>query len=1648
MWIHLSTFYLIIMSKFTKATRYSENHDDGRCEYAKGSPEFENVKQISKEIFAQHKHAHDCEREKAARKFNADHKPHKKGDKIQKGSRSSGKKFKHEGLFSACNADPADDTTFMDMSLWAHATNHSSGVTQEKMYSYCAKVATYAGAISTCENSTQFFTATLQFIAGIASEDIVRWFSERQPVVNEGVDGVLTSIRNFVQGMRGGYADLQETPVYKYMMDVLGMAAVCGFCDELTVFDCKVVSAEWMKSVKTRVMSDFPSVILRAIEFSLEVATTVIRGESLSGFVSSRGVMTTVFTLLGREQDVKSRMLERKHGIKVADHLAQCMSVRVQLKEMLKTASTSVTTLASQQLAKLEQHIALVHEQVKTSGFRPRPFCVMLAGPSAVGKSCFLNELYAKMGQVCGFEYSPENVAEITDTDKFDSPITGTSTIYQMDDMCQSKNLHLLPETPQASLVRYNNTAPSMAVKADVAEKGSVPIEPSLIAITTNDEYLQAAQHMTNPMALLKNRINEAVWVRPKEYCRGDDDVLIPDKMRDDQSNHVVQRINYTYNNGRVTATRGPEEDIDRWLVDALKHAKAFKEHQESLRELFHTKGVHDVCVECCEDIKRCKCFDDVDEEECVDAEEPFEKPEKFVERSMISSLFIRFMWAVPWLYSLYQMSAPVFSNESLFTDARDLLGWNKKKTMPVSTRLVGYLKFQAYFHTRKLVLPLEIRFARLISFFFWKFMRVFRVSFVALSGLILLTSFFLFLCYSWVVAVLYLATMAYMAHLIWSFIEPIIIERIISEVTTMSREAGYTMGTRAIDTVLDNIVMISAFVPILACIRMYCYSLSYSNEGNILTTSKCTIRERREEPNEWLKAPAVVPIRAASEPTTSTLDDASEIILRRCCKIEAPGNDGVFRFNGINACGDWIIVPYHCFKECNKEKLWSFEFSGEKMGSNRRSLIDTESICRVRKDHVAFRVFKLNKNGDIRAYFPEEPFHNRSLTYGMLYRKNDDWSIDHQRLRCTFDQNAVTVSTEVAGWTADLKSRTKSGDCGSPWVREASPHVILGLHNGRSDNTGLCETIYRSDLDFMTQVTFSQEGGTTVVKVASPPLVELETELFGEEIMSSTGLHAYSCMHYCTEDAVTGIPLVEAYGSCESLRYSFSHSSVTRSPLSGALEECGLPCQWGQPPLHVNRNHEEVFKIASHPLNSIAGKTMAWAVDDYVMPIISDIQRLDYRTSPLTEYEIYNGRPSEVINPMNMDTSPGIGLPGKKKDHCEVTVTETGKTYTPKEYISCEVSRLREKAQNGERTCPIAKTALKDEPTKLTKQVARMFYVMPMAFIAVSRQVLCPILAFMMANPIITESWQAVRTTTNEWGQCYEFLNKFGNKKMMNGDYSKYDLHFSSQLITAVGSVMATMAYHLGYSSIWITMISSLFADLANPIYAFGGTLISFLGCMPSGNPATVAINGIGNALLHRCFFYEMWIEQYGSPPAVGAFRHYVAMGFVGDDSIGGVHEGVVGWFNMKSYQKWLANLGMPYTPADKSSAMPRHVHLRDTSLCKRKFVVRNNGVVDAPIELESIFKSMHMMHKNHQEAELVTSLNVTQGLRELARWDKATFDYYAPLIRKACKKIDLEVVDIDRPFDSWREEIVCKYNNVEQIKPLDDVLSIIYEG
>jgi hypothetical protein len=954
--------------------------------------------------------------------------------------------------------------------------------------------------------------------------------------------------------------------------------------------------------------------------------------------------------------------------------------------------------------------------------------------------------------------------------------------------------------------------------------------------------------------------------------------------------------------------------------------------------------------------------------------------------------------------------------------------------------RLFSFVTFVSF--GRIQITNLENWFSCLTLRVFWSIINV-NIIFLMLlfsgwfCGLIFLFIVNSFSAYVYLMATLYTFSLVCVRTKI--ILRDLILDEINQKTSYLSNGVA-TASSEASMLLLDNLYILGMLLPVLMALRSLC-KFTIRREGNLIPISKCEIAKRNMERNEWDTSPKIMDVKIEGRLNNMTSDQVEEKLMRHLYtmkfrKTKDPNVMGVV--NVLRVRANWLLIPKHAYDEVDFTKTCKFICDVETTGRNKIGYLQTDSMHDLHNDYVAVLATGIDTNGDIRHLFlGEKPVLGQKCQAKILI-KRDGLIYPAIDVLAQSSNAGHGLISRLNSFIGPMSGSTQLGDCGSPWVRVGNPRGPIGLHIGSKPHAkmGLCCFISKKQLDFMDGL-IRPEGKETEEKsfvFNPPPLENIPTRLYDQEYFDTFDVHEKAAVRELGLDPLRGEPAIGIHGSMTCVSAT-TKSEIIRTDLSPHLVEAGIPCLYGRPPIHTFLNHEHVLRQAAYPMKAINPAAMKFAQADYVATLLEKIKMIDYRYRPLSQYETIHGRKEQNLKSMNMRTSSGIGLSGPKYNHFDSEETPEGLIYTPKGYISHALAEQDDKLRRGERCCPIAKTAIKDEPTLLTKTKARLFYIFPLTAVMLGRRYLGPIVSLLAAMPLDSEAWFGVKTTTEEWGQCHRYLDKFKNGKRMNGDYKGYDLRTSAQTIMDVGSVFLVLAEEMGYTRPELLAIQAYFADLANPIYAFAGTLISFMGLMPSGNPATVAINSVGNSLMHRAFYYEQYLIEYGTTPPVGSFRHYVSMGFVGDDSIGGMSDRIP-WFNMTNYQKYMREYGMEYTDANKSAILDEFVAAKDASLCKRLFVEQPDGMVDAPIAIDSIWKSLHMLHKAQEEESLIVAMNCDQALRELARHPRTTFEECRNIIIKAADKagISLFITHKDRSFDEWRADIRAVYNGIKE--------------
>lgn len=1472
--------------------------------------------------------------------------------------------------------------------------------TSAQLLEITSQITLFFGSLVTCETLPQYIAATGQFIGSIAGAKISQMLMKRSsPTEVQGPAAALEQILSYIRNTKTVSSSFYDSPTYLFFKDTMGIAALCGLCTKISAGELELISARFVKDAATTVKGDVFGTIMRSFEFAFEVARDVASGCNLSHFVLGKGVMSVASDLLSRKDDFIRGMLMQRHGIADSHYLSMLKKVLIDLDEFIRRKHGAEEALAINMKQRIQALISDVQAKITTSGFRPKPFCIMLYGASGVGKSTLLPKIVQHFGAITGVPTAPENQVVINEDEKYD-PVTGKTTVVILDDMCNTKGPAAEQKPPTANLIKYNNCVPTMAVKADVIEKGCIPIQPDLLMITTNVAHLNAFQHSNEPMSIY-NRIDIALRVTPKKYCSGPNGRLDYTKIRDKESPINVAEITYKVTRDKkVTVSYGLPVCWDEYADTMIDKAMAHRKRQAQCVEDFNSQNNDSYCRACYRNLKRCEC----------------EEGDQIICRPIVHNQGL-----ISATRRIYKRFNPGTNN----TEA----GMALVRLLTMTSTITRETPVFTLFFTN--------RCTRAFTELFWAVLDYNEFTLLSLIILTLISSAYL----PFVVFVLYIVFITYLAYSV-VYNTHIVATRLVT--TRLIRSFQDRMPELATE-LLDYIFFVPAIAVGLVLMRRLMTGMQFLNQGNLRPTTMEDVEKRITEPTEWAQRDSIRAEFVVSQKSkTTTALDMGDKVAQYTYTITGPAKQAgkQVRCTALRVCGDYVVLPKHSYELIDTSQGFKFvQHSKRANGVYDRVFLNPSTCHQVKEDHVCLRATGIPRNGDIRDLFPE------TVTYGdveatIILPDNRPRPV----LLACYKERITTTATEISGFCGTTLGETLNGDCCSAWVSRGRVNAIIGLHNGRSHNLVISEFIPRSAFDFINADLVVTVQGVTLHHKMPPPLMSIDTscggKMFDEDIYTSVEPDPRSCVNFATMHPDGRAPIVEVYGAVDGTRAT-AFSTITATKLSPHLAAAGYPRKHGKPAFNANRNFAATYQKAQFPMRAILPEALSWAIADYVQPLVEKIHSIKYYYSPLTMFEALNGRRvyGQHINAMNMATSPGIGLSGTKKDHMDVINDDKqGNIYTAKPYVAAEVQRIEAILGSGSRCAPISKGALKDEPTPIGKEKVRVFFVMPMAFLIVGRQILAPILCFLLAFPLLSEQWFGMRTTTDEWQQAYDHLNTFGGREIMNGDYSAYDQTISSQIIEAVGVIFYAIGEAMGYTPYWLGVMHSWFADIANPVYAFNGTLLSFFGYMPSGNPGTVAVNGIGNSLFQRSFFYTEWVLQYKTPPPVGIFQQYCKFGFVGDDSIGGVSADIP-WFNMPNFRDWCFAHGIKYTMPDKGEDMVHHFDLEHASLCKRTFNVvtveedihPTGRIVLAPIEIESILKSWHNLHKPQEDEWLIMRNNITQGLREVARHPQDVFDPIVQALRQAlaaCPEAP-HIPEVFRTYNEWQLDIYARYNS-----------------
>lgn len=424
----------------------------------------------------------------------------------------------------------------------------------------------------------------------------------------------------------------------------------------------------------------------------------------------------------------------------------------------------------------------------------------------------------------------------------------------------------------------------------------------------------------------------------------------------------------------------------------------------------------------------------------------------------------------------------------------------------------------------------------------------------------------------------------------------------------------------------------------------------------------------------------------------------------------------------------------------------------------------------------------------------------------------------------------------------------------------------------------------------------------------------------------------------------------------------------------------------------------------------------------DALAPILRDV-------GAISASQALNGVPGS-INPVDLQTSAGPGLPGLKSQHVE------GPPGARK--MSSELAR-----QVDEMLAPcddpylLARAAAKKEVRPVNKAWnPRAFFVLAFAYLMGMRILLGAILMVCRAYSTITECSVGVNAASADWSTIGHALDAPGDYIFMCTDFKQYDKSVKAFMKRVSYGYYILLARVSALSPVQVGALERLFQRAACIMMLIRAEWFHFTDWQPSGDPITVEINSINQRLIYRYWFYKNMPSA-----AVGDFRHWVFLRTYGDDGLARVRRHPR--LNQITFQEAALELGFIATAADKG-VMREHATREELTFLKRGIIYDADFKgYRAPLERASIFKMLCWFDADCGlfEAEWAAMV-LTNAACEWFLHGRAVFDHELPRL-VACAA-ELRIAWEPPTF----EELLERYHNATFTTWGMDVLRTVLLG
>jgi len=1326
-------------------------------------------------------------------------------------------------------------------------------------------------------------------------------------------------------------------------------------------------------------------------------------------------------------------------------------------------------------------------------GTREAPYSPVLIGDSNIGKTTLTQIFAREIGARQGFNTSARYQSVIQGNDKFWTSYKGYTEVVILDDFGNTVT-DFMTEDEGTKQIMIKNNQVCYAPKAGVEEKGRVPVQPKLMLINTNNQTMLSELSVCPYSRYRRGDVYIRASVKPEfarelqtpgqtpVYANEVDDVKVQAHFgkTDEDGNFTLtyptlpNMWNITLQKPYVREAEPDPQEISGYgkrAVKPLQHigwktleydfedagtklcqnldimealdavcgfASKFYRSQKSIVEMnVRMDADYSACTcGCKKSVAYCTAVRQ-NKQAFIDDLKQFVEEEKLVSHGVFeysASLLATYIWKysfqlvadfqrqlfdIEYTITEYATKYLVQNYNQLYKDAMfELITWIPFK---LDSDLWYHKKFIDLMFGRELK-------SRCLLKLRWRVFFPVIVAFLSTVCVRLYGHYYMYVIFSWgSLYTLFVALSTYtnLVSIARKELEDELSKRVDS-LTPLAKETREQYGRKLAAGV-------AGVAAVIVAIKVICKLREFATKNDsaslLRPISIDDITARNNLPNEW----AGSTVTQSYEKGTATIEQLATQASKNLFFHTVEGSTEkatslcTVLCNGVAAIPKHNLVDGWCKMRMFRDK-WYVDIP---LDAGNTYLCPNKDVALIYSAKIQGR----DLTRHIRSEDTNTSFARLfSSPMKLVSLKKDSTVVAEQDLAANWYSCIKATEGEFPGWRYMMKEQSYHGLCGAALIiRDQSKPIFGGIHLAGNEVSGAGASICQADLAaFRAYVKhlpdISDQGNFPTAIVGDSEAVQKGTQPHeSSPLLWSEGDHHYSYIGQCKGKA------------------SF-YSSVRPSLITKTVEKyTGIPNNFGAPrakpwwrPYHLDlekRSNQpigfgigELREAASEYVSSLHGAFMSSSRDvrDYFVK------------KPLTRQQVLFGIDGyRFIDRMKFSTAIGFPYTGAKKKFC-VLEGEDIVDFEP--WVWEEVEKVRDVLRSTRRAYQVFKTSLKDEITKQFKEdgeenkKVRVFTCAPITLQILIRMYYLPVASIMSHFPLVSEQAVGINASGPDFHELISYIKENGDKTgYVAGDFSKYDLGMSADAILAAFKVMRDFAQNaLQYTDDDILMMDMIANEVANPVIAYNGDMIQMTGSNPSGQNMTVYINGIVNSLYHRCVFNRLQ-KEHGFP---GTFTSECRATFYGDDSLFAPSEHVAKYVHFNSLARVFKDVGIGYTPANKSESAPDLIPITEIDFLKRKPIYNPDlGAYMGALDFGSMVKSLHCSASDTLPPDVAASVNLDGSIREMFNHGKAEYDKWQLIVSDIAKEHNLteNINNLGVTYEQYLASYRAKYLETE---------------